>query len=42
MLQKDELRTVVPIHGNEPLKLGTLRGILRDVELSPNDFRELL
>ena len=41
VLQKDDLRTVVPVHGNEPLKLGTLRGILRDVELSPNDLREI-
>ena len=30
VIQKDELRTTIPIHGNEPLKIGTLRGILRD------------
>jgi len=31
-------RTCVPVHGNRPLKTGTLRSILRDVELSPAEF----
>jgi len=34
-------RTVVPIHGAQTLKIGTLSGILRDVELSPARFVEL-
>ena len=35
-------RTVVPVHGNSPLKIGTLSGILRDVEITPADFQKLL
>jgi predicted RNA binding protein YcfA (HicA-like mRNA interferase family) len=34
----DELRTTVPVHGNRPLKIGTLRSILRDIQLSPGEF----
>lgn len=37
-LAKGELRTSVPVHGNRPLKIGTLRSILRDVQLSPSEF----
>jgi hypothetical protein len=32
------LRTSVPVHGTEPLKIGTLRSILRDAEISPEEF----
>lgn len=38
VIQKNDLRTTVPVHGNKPLKIGTLRGILRDVEISPDEF----
>lgn len=31
-------RTSVPVHGNQPLKIGTLRSILRDIDLSPAEF----
>ena len=31
-------RTSVPVHADRPLKIGTLRSILRDIELSPADF----
>jgi predicted RNA binding protein YcfA (HicA-like mRNA interferase family) len=34
----DELRTSVPVHGNRPLKIGTLRGILRDIQMTPTEF----
>ncbi len=37
---KKSLRTTVPVHGNEALRIGTLLGILRDIEMSPHDFRE--
>jgi predicted RNA binding protein YcfA (HicA-like mRNA interferase family) len=37
-LQRDELRTCVPVHGNRPLKIGTLRSILRDIQMSPSEF----
>ena len=30
--------TVVPVHGNETLKIGTLRSILRDIQRSPMEF----
>ena len=31
-------RTCVPVHANRVLKLGTLRSILRDIDLSPAEF----
>lgn len=37
-LAKGELRTSVPVHGNRDLKIGTLRGIIRDVQLSAGEF----
>lgn len=40
-LQRDELRTTVPAHRNETLKIGTLKSILRDIELSTEEFTEL-
>lgn len=30
--------TTVPVHGSETLKIGTLRSILRDIQLSPAEF----
>ena len=41
ILASGNLRTSVPVHGNQVLKIGTLRGILRDIELSPTDFERL-
>lgn len=38
VMAKGELRTVVPVHGSQSLKIGTLRGILSDVEMSPVTF----
>jgi predicted RNA binding protein YcfA (HicA-like mRNA interferase family) len=37
-LTNGELRTSVPVHGNSDLKIGTLRGILRDVQMAPSEF----
>jgi len=34
--------TTVPVHGNRDLKVGTLRSILRDIEVSPAEFERLL
>ena len=34
-------RTVVPVHGNNTMKIGTLRSILRDVEISAEEFERL-
>jgi predicted RNA binding protein YcfA (HicA-like mRNA interferase family) len=33
--------TTVSVHGNKTLKIGTLRGILRDVGMSAPEFEEL-
>ena len=41
-LQKENFRTCVPLHGNSPLRVGTLRSILRDIEMSPKTFIDLL
>ena len=30
-----------PVHGSQTLKIGTLRGILRDIDISPQDFARL-
>jgi predicted RNA binding protein YcfA (HicA-like mRNA interferase family) len=39
---RDGVHTTVPVHGNRPLKIGTLRSILRDIELGPDEFEQLL
>lgn len=33
-LERGEQRTSVPVHGNQTLKIGTLRSILRDIGMS--------
>jgi predicted RNA binding protein YcfA (HicA-like mRNA interferase family) len=40
-MEGGDRRTTVPVHGNNALKIGTLRSILRDVELAPADFERL-
>ena len=37
-LRRGEQRTSVPVHANRPLKIGTLRSILRDIDMSPHEF----
>ncbi|MGH2748393.1 MAG: type II toxin-antitoxin system HicA family toxin [Actinomycetota bacterium] len=37
-----EALVVVPVHGNRDLPLGTLRAILRQAELTPEELTELL
>ncbi|MCP4594036.1 MAG: addiction module toxin, HicA family [bacterium] len=39
-LERQGAKTSVPVHGNQTLKIGTLRGILRDVQLSPSEFQK--
>jgi predicted RNA binding protein YcfA (HicA-like mRNA interferase family) len=34
--------TVVPVHGNRLLKTGTLRKILRDIDMTPAEFADRL
>ncbi|MGD9722184.1 MAG: type II toxin-antitoxin system HicA family toxin [Pirellulales bacterium] len=40
VVTRDDVDTVVPVHANRPLAIGTLRKILRDIDLSPDDFVE--
>ncbi|MCE9533516.1 MAG: type II toxin-antitoxin system HicA family toxin [Planctomycetes bacterium] len=41
IMQKGPRQTSVPVHGNETLKIGTLRSILRDIDMSPTEFERL-
>ena len=40
MLTCGERDTVVPVHGNRTLAVGTLRKILRDIDMPPDEFEE--
>ena len=40
--ERGNQRTSVPVHGDRNLKIGTLRSILRDIDLSPAEFEQLL
>ncbi|UCF37813.1 MAG: type II toxin-antitoxin system HicA family toxin [Acidobacteriota bacterium] len=41
VLAREDFRTSVPVHGNRLLKIGTLKGILRDIDLGPAEFEEM-
>lgn len=41
VMARQDIRTSVPVHGGQTLKIGTLRGILRDIDLSAHDFARL-
>ena len=34
--------TTIPVHGNNDIPRGTLRGILHDMEISPEELSKLL
>ena len=40
-LERGDCKTVLPVHGNRQLKIGTLRKILRDVDMTSTEFEEL-
>ena len=40
-LGRGDRRTTVPVHGGEALRIGTLRSILRDIDLPPAEFERL-
>ncbi|MFN6539554.1 MAG: type II toxin-antitoxin system HicA family toxin [Nostoc sp. EkiNYC01] len=42
MIHTDGRRTVVPVHSGETIGRGLLAQILRDCQISREDFRELL
>lgn len=39
---RDRARVVIPIHQGRDLKTGTLRGIIRDLGITVEEFRRLL
>lgn len=39
--KKTSRTTTVPIHGNETLPIGIMRAILRDIELSVDEYEKL-
>ncbi|MBI3331445.1 type II toxin-antitoxin system HicA family toxin [Candidatus Peregrinibacteria bacterium] len=41
VLRKEDIQAVIPVHKNDDLKTGTLRGILRDVKMEPEEFERL-
>jgi predicted RNA binding protein YcfA (HicA-like mRNA interferase family) len=41
VLARGDSRTTVPLHSSRTLRIGTLRGILRDIEMSPAEFAAL-
>ena len=42
MKNSDGRRASIPIHPGKDLPRGTLRGILRDIEISPDEFIKAL
>jgi predicted RNA binding protein YcfA (HicA-like mRNA interferase family) len=42
MKHSDGRRATIPIHPGKDIPRGTLRGILRDVEISPDEFIKAL
>ena len=41
IMERGSQHTSVPVHGNQTLKIGTFRGILRDINMSPAEFNRL-
>lgn len=41
-LIRGDQRTSVPVHANRSLKVGTLRSILRAIDMTPEEFAERL
>ena len=41
MRHSDGRRTSIPLHSGEKVGIGLLRKILRDINLSPDEFRKL-
>jgi predicted RNA binding protein YcfA (HicA-like mRNA interferase family) len=37
---RGQQRVSVPVHGNRTLKTGTLRSILRSIEMTPEEFAD--
>ncbi len=41
VVRRGDQFTNVPVHGNRSLKIGTLRKILRDIDMAPTEFEQL-
>ena len=41
VMARYEVRTSVPVHAGRTLKIGTLRALLRDIDLGAGDFVRL-
>lgn len=42
MKHADGKRTTIPVHGGKDIPIGTLRGILHDVQIKPDELLDLL
>ena len=42
MKHRDGRRTVIAIHGGKDIPIGTLRGILHDIQIKPEELLDLL
>lgn len=40
--QEDGARVTIPMHAGKTIKPGTLRSIIADLRISPEEFRDLL
>ena len=38
VMQRGTAHTTVPVHGSKKLRIGTLRGTLRDIDMSSAEF----
>jgi len=41
ILKKEQLRTSVPVHGTQTLRVGTMTAILWDIEMRSSEFTRL-
>jgi len=41
VMERGSQHTSVPVHANRPLKIGTFRNILRDIDMSSEEFTNL-
>ncbi len=41
-MARGEVHLSVPVHSNESLRIGTLRSLLRDMNMSPTEFEQKL
>ncbi len=42
MVHSDGRRVIVAVHSGRDIPKGTLHGIIKDIEMSPEEFRKLL